>query len=62
MEVKMNGPCGKYEEKKDIYSVRVGKTEGTKNSARPRYIWEDNIKLNLKMYVGKFVLGSLDSE
>jgi hypothetical protein len=36
-----------YKEKKDTYSVRVGKPEGKKQFARPRYIWKDNIKTNL---------------
>jgi hypothetical protein len=34
----MDGACGIYEEKEDTYSVRVGKSEGKKQFARPRLI------------------------
>jgi len=45
----MGGVCGTYEEKKDTYSVRVGKPEGKKQFARSRHIRKDNIKLNFKI-------------
>jgi hypothetical protein len=57
----MDGACGTYEENKDTYSVRMGKPEGKKQFARYRHTREDNIKLNLKIYDGKIVLGSIDS-
>ena len=59
---KADGAPGTYEEKKDTYSVSVGKPEGKKQFVRPGHIWEDNIKTNLTIMDGKNVLGSLDSE
>jgi len=33
---------------RNAYRILVGKHEGTRPLGRPRYIWEDNIKLNLR--------------
>jgi hypothetical protein len=33
---------------KGIYTVLVGKPEGKKPLVRPRFRWEDNIKMNLQ--------------
>ena len=35
-------------ERRDAYMVLVGKPEGKRPLGRPRYIWEDNIKMDLQ--------------
>ena len=35
-------------ERRGAYRVLVGKPEGRKPLGRPRYIWEDNIKMDLR--------------
>ena len=35
-------------EKKDVYSVLVGKPDGKRPLGRPRRRWEDNIKMDLQ--------------
>jgi hypothetical protein len=35
-------------ESRGAYRVLVGKPEGRKPLGRPRYIWEDNIKMDLR--------------
>ena len=35
-------------ERRGVYRVLVGKPEENRPLGRPRYIWEDNIKLNLQ--------------
>jgi len=35
-------------ERKDIYMVVVGKTEGKRPIGRPRCRWEDNIKMDFQ--------------
>jgi hypothetical protein len=35
-------------EKRNAYRISVGKPEGKKPLGRPRYRWEDNIRMNLK--------------
>ena len=35
-------------EKRGVYRVLVGKTEGKRPLGRPRHRWEDNIKMNLQ--------------
>jgi len=36
------------DERRDIYRVLVGKREGKRTPVRPRYRWEDNIKMDLQ--------------
>jgi hypothetical protein len=36
------------EEKRDVYSVLVGKPEGKRLLGRPRRRWENNIKMDLQ--------------
>jgi len=36
------------DEKRSAYRVLVGKPEGKGSLTRPRYRWEDNIKVNLE--------------
>jgi hypothetical protein len=36
------------EEKRNGYTILVGKPEGKRQLARSRYRWEDNIKMDLK--------------
>jgi hypothetical protein len=35
-------------ERRGVYKVLVGKTEGKRALGRPKRIWEDNIKMNLQ--------------
>ena len=34
--------------RRDVYRVLVGKPEGKRTLGRPRYRWEDNIKMDLQ--------------
>jgi len=43
----MGGACSAHEEKRGVYGVLVGKHEGKRSLGRPRYRWEDNIKMDL---------------
>jgi hypothetical protein len=36
------------EEKRDAYSILVGKPEGKRPLGKPRHRWEDNIKVDLR--------------
>ena len=36
------------EEGRDVHKVLVGKLEGKRPLGRPRYRWEDNIKMDLQ--------------
>jgi hypothetical protein len=36
---------------RNVYKILVGKHEGKKPFKRPRYVWEDNIKIGLKKIV-----------
>jgi len=38
--------------RKAVYRVLVGKPEGRRPLGRPRYRWEDNIKMDLRWDVG----------
>jgi hypothetical protein len=38
----------RVEERRDVYRVLVGKPEGTTSMGRPRFRWEDNIKVDLQ--------------
>ena len=42
------GHVARMEERRDVYSVLVGKTEGRRPLGRPRRRWEDNIKMDLQ--------------
>jgi hypothetical protein len=33
---------------RDVYRVLVGKPEGKRTLRRPRYTWEDNVKMDLQ--------------
>jgi len=44
----MGGACSAYGERRGVYRVWVGKTEGKRPLGRPRPRWEYNIKMNLK--------------
>jgi hypothetical protein len=37
-----------YEEKRGLYRVLVRKPEGKRPFGRPRYRWEDNIKMDIE--------------
>ena len=45
----MVGACSAFGggERRDVYRVLVGKTEGKRPLGRPRRRWEDNIKIDL---------------
>jgi len=40
-------------ETREIYRVKVGKSEGKRLLGKPRYRWEDNIKFILIKYNGR---------
>ena len=45
----MGGRCSAYGgERKGVYSVLVGKPEGSRPLERPRRRWEDNVKMDLQ--------------
>ena len=50
MQLRLNwaGHVARMEQSRDAYRVLVGNPEGKRPLRRPRYIWEDNIKMNLK--------------
>jgi hypothetical protein len=43
----MGGTCSSNGEKKNAYSLLVGKPEGKRPLGRPRRMWVDNIKMDL---------------
>jgi len=43
----MDGACSTYGERRCVYRVLVGKSEGKRPIGRPRRRWEDNIKMDL---------------
>jgi hypothetical protein len=44
----MGGTCSAYWERRNVYRVLVGETEGKRPHGRPKLIWEDNIKMDLE--------------
>jgi hypothetical protein len=44
----MGGSCSTYGERRDVYRVLLGKSEGKRSLGRPRRKWEDNIKMDLQ--------------
>jgi hypothetical protein len=44
----MGGTSGTYEDRRGVYRVLMGKTEGRRLFVRPRGRWEDNIKMDLQ--------------
>jgi hypothetical protein len=47
-EIELSGACGTHGEKRDVYSVLVGRPEGKRPLGRPRHRWEHNINLDLR--------------
>jgi hypothetical protein len=52
----MGGACSAYRERRGIYMVLVGKSEGNRPLRRPRLRWEDDIKMDLQ----EFGCGGMD--
>jgi len=44
----MGGACRTYGERRGIYRVVVGKTEGKRPLGRPKHRWEHNTKMDLE--------------
>ena len=44
----MGGVCSAHGERRGMYRVLVGKSEGKRPMGRPRLRWEDNIKMDLQ--------------
>ena len=44
----MGGACGTYGVWRGVYKVLLGRPEGKRQLGRPRYRWENNIKINLQ--------------
>ena len=44
----MGGTCSACGERRGVYRVFVGKSEGKRPLGRPRRRWEDNIKMDLQ--------------
>jgi len=42
------GHVARMGERRGVYRVLVGKTEGKRPLGRPKHIWEDSIKMNLQ--------------
>jgi len=47
-KIRWAGHVARMEEKRGVYRVLVGKTEGKRALGRPRRRWEDNIKMDLQ--------------
>ena len=48
MKYAMGGACSTYGERRGVYRVLVGKSEGRKPLGRPWPRWEDNIRMDLR--------------
>jgi hypothetical protein len=48
-EVEMGGTCNMHERMRNAYSILVGKPEGKRPLERPKYRWEDNIRMDLRV-------------
>ena len=46
--MRWSGYVARIGERRDVYSVSVGKPEGKRPLGRPRGSWEDNIELNVQ--------------
>jgi len=44
----MGGACSTYGERRSVYRVLVGKPEAKTPLGKPRFRWEDNIKMDMK--------------
>jgi hypothetical protein len=44
----MGGTYSTHGEKRNAYTILVGKSEGKRPLGRPRRRWEDNIRMNLR--------------
>jgi len=44
----MGGACACMGERRDVYRILVGRPEGKRPLGRPRFRWEDNIKMDLQ--------------
>ena len=44
----MDVACSIMGERRDVYRILVGKSEGTRPLGRPTRIWEDDIKMDLQ--------------
>ena len=51
----MGVTCSAYGERRGVYRVLVGKSEGQRPLGGPRRRWEDNIKTDLHEVGGGFV-------
>jgi hypothetical protein len=48
MEDEVGRTCGTHGERRGVYRVLVGRSEGKRLLGRPRRRWEDNIKMDLR--------------
>ena len=44
----MGRVCSTYGERRDVYRVLVGTTDGKRPLGRPRHRWEDNMKMDVQ--------------
>jgi hypothetical protein len=44
----MGGTCTTYGERRDVYRVLLGKSEGKTPLGKPRHRWEVSIKMDLR--------------
>jgi hypothetical protein len=45
----MGGACSTYREGRVVYRVLVCKSEGKRPLGRPRYRWEDDVRMDLQV-------------
>jgi hypothetical protein len=43
----MGGECSMYGKMRSTYKIQTGKAEGKRIFGRPRYRWEDHIRMDL---------------
>jgi hypothetical protein len=44
----MDGACSTHGKEEDAYRILMGEPEGKRPLGRPRNMWEDNIKMDLR--------------
>jgi len=54
--MRWSGHVASMEDRRGVYRVWVGKPDGKRTLGRPRRRWEDNIKMDLEEWEGRYGL------